>query len=333
MTGAFDQDPLGAVLEFFSLLKGVGKFSNTPGRNAWETANVKRLGQASLQPGTLDQMIWPNQAVSKEQLLSILAVGRDRIKVRKILDRVFLKLELEHLIEPFSQDDNLSTIYRVISPLGKELLADGSYIEYIAGLPMVVKRWRHSVVKIYHPTDAGIGTGYLIETNMVATAKHVIKRLNEFEIAFEDGTVVHHKDVLFPKNMDDLDLAIVELASHVQERRPFKLNIGRELLDEVVIFGYPPVPQADDAYLVVNRGEISADIKLCSQLQVLVVSCLLRGGNSGGPVVNRRGHVVGTISDNLFKKISEDEESINEGLGFAAAIPSNWTQDLLDGKA
>lgn len=331
MVHAFDQDPLGSVLEFCSLFSG--GHASTPGRNAWEAANVKRPRPGSFQPGASGQ-IWldPAVSVSKGQLLNILEVGRDRREVRKILDRVFLKLESEHLIEPFSQDDNLSTTYRVISPLGEDLLADGSYIEYIGGLPKVVERWRDSIVKIYHPTDAGIGTGYLIKPNMVATARHVIDGLDEFEIAFEDGTIVPHKYVQFPKNMEELDLAIVELATPVTGRRPFNLTIGRDLLDEVVIFGFPPVPQADDAYLVVHRGEISADITLYSQLQVLVVSCLLRGGNSGGPVVNRRGHVVGTVSQNLFKKISEDEESINEGLGFAAAIPSKWAQDLLDGK-
>ena len=225
MAHAFDQDPLGAILEFCSLFNG-GQFASTPGRSAWEAANVKRPRLGSFQPGSPGQMIWLNPAVSKGQLLSILEVGRVRREVRKVLDRVFLKLESEHLIEPFSQDDNLSTTYRVISPLGEDLLADGSYIEYIGGLPKVVERWRDSIVKIYHPTDAGIGTGYLIKPNMVATARHVIDGLDEFEIAFEDGTIVPHKEVRFPKNMDELDLAIVELASPVTGRRPFNLTIG-----------------------------------------------------------------------------------------------------------
>lgn len=332
MAIAFDDDPLGAVLEFSSLFRD-GQYTSGPGRGAWETANLKRPGAAGFHSFSSSMQVWIGPAVSKGHLLNLLEVGRNKDAVRKKLDRVFMKLEVEHLIEPFAKDDNLATTYRVITPLGDELLQDNSYIEYVAGLPKVVERWRSSVAKIYHATDSGIGTGYLVRPNLVATAKHVVDGLSEFVVAFEDGTVVAHKSIVRPQKMGDLDLALIELEEPVVGRRPFRLSIGRDLLDEVVVFGFPPVPQADDAYLVVHRGEISADIKLYhSQLQVLVVSSLLRGGNSGGPVVNRRGHVVGTVSQNLFKQLADGEESLNEGLGFAAAIPSEWLQDLMDGK-
>lgn len=330
MARSFDGDPMGAVLEFCSLFRD-GQSANTAGRNAWEIDNIRRGGPGSFQRVTSGPMIWMGPAISKGHLLGLLEVGRDRKSVRKILDRVFLKLELEHLIEPFAQDDNLSTTYRVITPLGEELLAEGSYIEYIAGLPKVVERWRESVVKIYHPHDTGIGTGYLVAPDLVATALHVVDGLDKFDVAFEDGTVVPHGDVVRPSKIDELDLALIRLVRPVAGRRPFTLTIGRDLLDEVVVFGFPPVPQTDAAYLVVHRGEISAEVTLYSQLQVLVVSSLLRGGNSGGPVVNRRGHVVGTVSRNLFQKLAADEESINEGLGFAAAVPTEWLQDLMAG--
>ncbi len=331
MAISFDDDPLGSVLEYASLFRR-DQLSVNSARAAWEISNIKQRRTGSFGSAQSSMDVWLGPAVSKGHLLNLLQPGRNKDIVRKKLDRVFMKLEIEYLIEPYAQDDNLATSYRVISPLGEELLQENSYIEYVFGLPQVVERWRGSVVKIYHPTDEGIGTGYLIEPNMVVTAKHVIEGHDKFEIAFEDGTVVQHNRVIVPQMIDELDLALIILSAPFTDRSPFKLSLGRELLDEVVIFGFPPVPQADDAYLVVHRGEISADIKLYSKTQVLIVSCLLRGGNSGGPVVNRRGHVVGTISQNLFKKISENEDSINEGLGFAAAIPSEWTQDLLNGK-
>lgn len=325
MAKAFDNDVMGSVLEFACLFRSNANAHKA--RAAWEAANIKGHGYSS------QFHVWTGAAVTKMHLLDLLERGRNREQVRKQLDRAFLKLEMEHLLEPYAQDDNPATTYRVLTPLGAELLQEESYVEYISGLPTVVERWRKSVAKLYHPTDSGIGTGYLVRPDLVATARHVLDGLDKFVVAFEDGTTVAHAEVIRPKASDELDVALVRLAEPVQDRRPFRLTTGRDLLDEVVVFGFPPVPQADDAYLVVNRGEISADIKLYrSELQVLVVSSLLRGGNSGGPVVSRRGQVIGTVSQNLFQQLADGEKSINEGLGFAAAVPSEWLQDLIDGK-
>ncbi len=213
MAIAFDDDPLGAVLEFSSLFRD-GQFVSTPGRAAWEAENLKGPSPGAFQNYYASaRQVWIGPAVSKGHLLNLLEVGRSKDEVRKKLDRMFLKLEMEHLIEPFVKDDNLATTYRVISPLGEELLQDNSYIEYIVGLPKVVERWRSSVVKIYHPTDSGIGTGYLVRSDLVATAWHVIGQLSEFAIAFEDGTVIPHKGVVRSQDMEDLDLALIELSA------------------------------------------------------------------------------------------------------------------------
>lgn len=128
-----------------------------------------------------------------------------------------------------------------------------------------------------------------------------------------------------------MDVAIIKLRDPITDRPSFTLSIDRELLDEVVVFGYPPVPQSNDAYLVVNRGEVSSLVQDYDGQQMIVVSCLTRGGNSGGPVVNRRGKVIGLVSRSLYKRLAEGEECLNEGIGFAAAVPSEWLQDLVDG--
>lgn len=318
MASSFDQDVAGAILEW-----GVfWRTANAKDRQAWAAANVR--GNGGFDP-------WRATSLEKAHLLEVLRVGRDPADVRRRLDRAFLKLEIEHLIEPYRKDDNLTTTLREVTALGEELVREGSHVEYLGGLRTVVERWKPSVVKIYNPSDIGIGTGFLVGPSVIATADHIFDQLTRFEVQFEGGDVVPHAKVIRPAERK-LDVALIELAAPAPQK-PVKLTIDRSVLDEVVVLGYPPVPHTADAYLLANRGEVSADdVQLYSGHQTILVSCILRGGYSGGPVLNRRGQAVGLVSENLFKELSAEEKSLNEALGFAAVLPSEWIQDMLDGK-
>lgn len=128
--------------------------------------------------------------MSKYRLLTYLADGRTEVMVRKILDKYFYKLELEGLIEPYYAYDRLNEhfVYKQLTILGQELLAEESYLEYLGRLGFVVNKYKDSIVKIYHPSDAGIGTGFFISPSQIATARHVIEGLSEVEIAFETAS-------------------------------------------------------------------------------------------------------------------------------------------------
>ena len=308
----FDDDPAGAILEYGYLLRK----RDDQRKVAWVEANIRRRV-----PGA-----WTTPAMSKSHLASILGFGRDEREVRRKLDWVWLKLASEYLIEPHAGDDNFHTQFRDLSVLGAELLEARAYIEYLGGLPTVVSRWLGSVVKIFHPTEKGIGTGFLVGPRTIATARHVVDGISEFVVACEDKVGLPYARVRrYPD--EKVDVAVIDLVADAP-MRPFTLSNSHSLMEEVVVMGYPPIPLSSDAFLVANRGEIGAEVKLLGgEHQVLVVSCLLRGGNSGGPVVNRRGAVVGIVSRNLEAGL-EVEGGLNEGLGYAAAFTSEWIQDL-----
>jgi S1-C subfamily serine protease len=101
------------------------------------------------------------------------------------------------------------------------------------------------------------------------------------------------------------------------------------IAERALVYGYPPVPLTRDAFLVCSVGEISSKVvTYFDSTEYLVLSCLIRPGNSGGPVLNENGAVVGVITQNFLNQLPSEgmpgagSVDLHKGLGFAAAIPA-----------
>ncbi|MBU0473946.1 MAG: serine protease [Bacteroidetes bacterium] len=315
-------DPAGAILEYLYLTqsKNDNKYLE---REEWRKLNAPKFAQlvwnGSLEPHVLIYNIQGNQrnAAQKAQI-----------------NRTLKKLEQYDLIESYTLDDSIDTKKKVITLVGEDLFLRNRYLEYIHGGQYIIDKWKKSVAKFFIPNEKGIGTGFLISPNRVATAKHVVDDLKDFKIQFEnDPNVYEVSNIIRPTLINDLDLAIIELPENVKGIEPFTTEIDRNILEEIVVLGYPPIPMSDDAYLIASKGEVSAIIsKYTNDIQHLIISTFVRGGNSGGPIINRRGDVIGIVTENLYNKINHEEDGLNEGLGFSAGIVSEWLDDLNNGK-
>jgi S1-C subfamily serine protease len=142
-----------------------------------------------------------------------------------------------------------------------------------------------SIVKIH--ADSKTGSGFLVSNSgLVATNHHVVQNARYLAVEFSDGRKVRGElIVLNPKN----DLAVLKVnRTLVAGLKPLELISADEekLLkagSPVFAFGSP----RSQTFLM-TQGIISK-----IEPNVLMGDFLIRPGNSGGPLVNSRGQVIG----------------------------------------
>lgn len=188
------------------------------------------------------------------------------------------------------------------------------------------------MVRITVKTDQGdmsTGSSFHIGDGWLVTAAHVIKDLEILEIFCETHEIaLEPHNIVFPED-DGIDLALIktDLIQHSQKYCTeddkyieigglFDDWIGDELiLTKVLLMGYPQVPFSDRPILIATEGEVNAVVdKYNSQHPHFIISCMGRGGFSGGPVISEHGFLIGVLTESLVMNHQTEE------LGFSAAL-------------
>jgi S1-C subfamily serine protease len=139
------------------------------------------------------------------------------------------------------------------------------------------------------------GTGFFVTPNLIATAGHVVKNTESFEVMFSDGTRAK-ADFVHMESLDRCDVGFIRLRSEHRKNRPYlridtKVRIGEEL----IILGYPwglnnGITLTQGIVSLVGRNESYFGTKL-----VLHTDTASWPGNSGSPVVDMDGECVGIL--------------------------------------
>ena len=153
-------------------------------------------------------------------------------------------------------------------------------------------------------TDRGLGTGFIVSKDRVVTNYHVIEGASEIDVVTSDrnrisGTLIGVSQVR--------DLALVEVDLSGENYNELKLADSDSLLvgKQVIAIGNPLGLSFSVSEGIISALERVGPNGLAEYIQTDVP---LNPGNSGGPLINTEGLVVGI---NNFK-IGE-----TEGLGFA----------------
>lgn len=224
--------------------------------------------------------------------------------------------------------------YSVNEGLTQFLWSKGLLKNVIFGFSCIVQNYQNSVFKIVVITDSGdpsMGTGFLFNFqtsegkrwSIIITNEHVAKYQNGLEVHHKDGQIEAWTEIILSKNSD---LAVIVLNSYVN-LPSFHLFPAPKILDGIITVGYPPVPTANDRYQLIHKGEINCFLTDYWNRDYFLFSARTSPGNSGGPVINDMGMVVGIVTQQLFESGSFEEKG---QLPYFAAVPSTNILEFLN---
>ena len=193
-------------------------------------------------------------------------------------------------------------------------------------LQEIYKKSIHSVVSIRCTQSDGIssGTGVVLSQNgYLITNAHVVEDATAIEIRFTDERVMGAALV----GADPVsDLAVLYVDAKDLTPAVFGDSSGLQVGDAVVAIGDP---LGEEFRGTMTDGIVSAinrEVSLGGRTMTLIqTNAALNSGNSGGPLLNCYGQVIGI---NTMKISAFTDKAGVEGLGFA--IPSTTVKDIVD---
>ena len=170
----------------------------------------------------------------------------------------------------------------------------------------------------------GIGSGFIInEEGYILTNYHVIQGTQEISVTLSNDVTTTAQVVNYDENQDVAMIKItdesVEIPATVELGDSDALQPG----EEVIAIG---TPLSTELSSTVTKGIISATSRSVAvesgvTMNLIQTDAAINAGNSGGPLVNTKGEVVGINSS----KISGEAV---EGIGFS--IPINDIKDKIE---
>ena len=181
--------------------------------------------------------------------------------------------------------------------------------------------YANSVVGIEVSTarGAGAGTGFVItEDGYIVTCHHVIDEAQEISVTFPDTTSLPAQ--LVGSDADN-DLALLKIdatgLTPVVLGDSSQLNVGDTVTTIGNALGTLSNTTTTGIVSALDRAISTSDGTV---MNVLQTNCTVNSGNSGGPLFNQYGEVIGIVNAKYSNSGTSTAASI-EGIGFA--IPYN----------
>ena len=173
----------------------------------------------------------------------------------------------------------------------------------------------------YERKTTAVGSGFVIDPDgLVVTNYHVIKSADEIEVVFDDGTRV---PAILRGTDEKTDLALLEIS--IDRPLPYVVfgnSDDAEVGDWVIAIGNPfGLGGTTTSGIISARGR---DIRSGPLDDFIQIDASINRGNSGGPLFNTRGEVIG-VNSAIY---SPNGGSVGIGFSIPSSIASNVISQL-----
>jgi serine protease Do len=179
-----------------------------------------------------------------------------------------------------------------------------------------IKEMKRSVVTIEW---AGVkGTGFNVESNgLIITNEHVVDHTSTVNVHFKAGDSYAGKVIA---SYPELDIAVVDIEATNLPVLPISYEEPGDMGDPVIFIGNPL-----SFTQIANEGVIVGETLLSGwEEPVMMIEAPIYKGNSGSPVLNEKGHVIGVIFATLQNPDIETKEIVG------VATPASHLEQIIN---
>ena len=172
----------------------------------------------------------------------------------------------------------------------------------------------------------GNGSGIVISSSgYIITNNHVIEGVNDIEVELNsDGQIREFSAEVVQKDIRN-DLAILKIVDiNFDGLKNINYNFKTSSSDvgtKIYTFGYPKALSGMGKEMKVTEGIISSKSGVMGDVTTYQITAPIQGGNSGGPLFDENGNLIG-INSSKFN--SEETENVNY------SIKSSYVMNLID---
>ena len=196
------------------------------------------------------------------------------------------------------------------------------YKKVAPAVVMVSTKSIQSINGWFQQETEGMGSGFIINTDgYILTNYHVIEGAKEVTVTLSDGREVKASVVNYDENQD---VAMIKINENIEVPGVVELGDSDALQpgEEVLAIGNPLSKELSSTLTkgIVSALNRSVETETGVNTNLIQTDAAINSGNSGGPLINTKGQVVGINT----LKASDGAE----GIGFA--IPINDVKDKIE---
>ena len=211
----------------------------------------------------------------------------------------------------------------------KELTTAEIYAKYVSSCVGITVDIVTTNIFGQQVTGAAAGSGFVItEDGYILTNYHVIDGANSIKVTFSDGK---EYTATYVGGEEKNDIAVIKVDA--TGLTPVVIGKSSDMLvgEQVTTIGNP----LGELTFSESTGIISALDRTITmsdgtQMNMIQTDCAINSGNSGGPLFNNHGEVIGIVSAKYSSSGSNSSASV-EGLGFAIPMDdvANMVSELV----